>query len=448
MSNLIEKTVHSTSQHFGNNDISSKNELLSRNSDDKAFKFNIDFVDDSIESIHKHTVSSYTQITATFFQAIAFVLAYCGIKGCEFYVFDASPGGSGKDSAFDKSFELVLQPIMDIQNQKKRKYDYERQKSNQKDFPKSFHFIHTSDATEQGVLKGFETTPAQFIAIGETSKKMRKSDDPLMNFITREYGKKTIIKPNYKKDLEDCSGDLTIKDTKLFFYGNSNLELLGSNKFTHHLKGGLLNRCLLVFNTNNRAFKDIPDSYELPTQIVSEMHKIIKELIEFVNEQREDKTLHIPKTEEYINFNRIIYDITQDNKGTELEYLYKRIMQNINAFITTLHYIKCFQNNKMAHIVDDSTVSLGVDLMKYFLQGYHALIDEIIGVTAEKRDEDIVEKIHVAITTLSDSQGTLQLLHRDIYRAVHLKRKEYDFYLSNMNYKMDKKYLYVLPNQL
>lgn len=411
---------------------------------DISFHFGIDLLDTSIHEIHKHTVSSNLQISAVTAQCLSYVCAYGGLNGCESYVFDLSPGAAGKDSAFDKAYELILKPVMDIQNAKKAKYDYERQSNEEKLPTKSFYCVHTSDATEQGLIQGFQSTKSQFVAVGEISNKLRKKEDPLMNFITRVYGKKSIVKPNYKKDLGD-SGDLTIDGISLFFYGNSNLQMMGRSTFKHHLVGGLLNRCSLIYSTKKRPFEDRPKSYDLEESVIQECHLKVDALMSFAEAHADKPKPSFVQTEDYVAFDRYIYDITNEYAGSEVEYLFKRVIQNLNALIHTFNYLLGAQENVWHEVIPASTVNLGVEYMKYILEGYEVLIDEIIGASEELRDEDRVSKLHDTIFALSEKNNTLKLRHRDIYRAAHLKREQYDRLIKGMHYKTDKNYLYVLP---
>jgi len=410
---------------------------------DIPFNFqNLEVLSIATNVIHNHTVSSYKQITATSVQCLSYVCSYTGLKGCEWYLFDLSPGATGKDSAFDKAYEVFLKPVMDLQNERKALYDYERQSSDEKLPLKSFHCIHTSDATEQGVYEGFMTTNAQFIAIGENSNKLRKKEDSLTNFTTRYYGKNTLTLPNYKKDL-GTYGSLTVDGISLFYYGNSNLKMLGRNIFTHHIVGGLLNRCTLVYNTSARSFEERPESYDLEQGFIEKMHIDVHNLIRYGEVHKNKPKPLMSKTEEYVAFDRYIFDLTNKYAGSEVEYFFKRVIQNLNAIIYTFHYLVGSQNKVWNTEVKASTISLGINYMKYILAGYTELIDEIIGATAEVRDEVDIKKLHATILSLSKKKSASKLLHRDVYRAAHITRKQYDRLLLSMNYKTDKKYLHV-----
>ena len=414
------------------------------NHKDIPFYFGIDLLDTSVHEIHKCTVSSNLQISAVTTLCLSYICAYVGLKGCEHYVFDASLGATGKDSAFDKAYELILEPVMEMQSGQKAQYDYKCQSSDEKLPLKSFHCLHTVDATEQGIMIGLETTKAQFIAIPEIGSKLKNKEHPLMNFITRAYGKKTLNKPNYKKDL-GSSSSLTISGVSIFFYGNSNFQMMSKSIFKHHLVGGLFNRCILVYNTKTRSFEERPESYDLSQSLLNDSHLNIDRVMAYGKKNSHQAKPKLVKTADYIAFDKYIFDMTNEHAGSEIEYLFKRVIQNLNALIYTFHYLLCAQEDIWHDEIQEATVTLGINYMKYILEGYEALIDELIGASAEEREEKNVAKLHFVILSLSKKKNTLKLKHREIYRAAHLSREKYDKLLRGMHYQTDKKFLHVLP---
>ncbi len=410
---------------------------------DEPFIFGIELLDNNIEMIHLHATSSYKQISAISVLDIAYVWAYGGLRGTAHYVFDASPSATGKDSAADRSFELHLKPIMHLQNEKKKSYAYDRQSRDEKLPAKSFHCIHTSDATPQGTYCAFETTKAQYPRLSEIGDKMQKKEHPLMTFITDGYGKHTLIQPNYKKDL-DADGDLSVEGISLFFYGNSNIKMMGLGTFLHHLQGGLLNRCVLVYNTYRRAFDERPHDFDLPQQYVSKVNEVIHGLIRFAQKYSGMAKPIVPRTEAYETFDKYIFDQTIAIGNTNVQDLLKRTMQNLNAIILTLHYLTCYEKEQWIAEIAESTVLTGIKYMRYIIDGYSVLIDEIIGAAQDERDESNTDKLHVKVRELN-VPGTTKIRHRDLYRALHLSRKEYDALLESVNYKTDKRFLYPWP---
>ena len=409
---------------------------------DTSFIFDMAILDDSIESIHTHTISSYMQISLIVLLDMAYLFAYGGLRGTAFYLFDLCPSGKGKDSSANHSFELFLKPIMEIQNERKKQYEYERQISEDDLPPRSFHCIHISDATPQGTYRAFETTKAQYPRLGEVGNKMKNKEHPLMNFITDGYGKHTLIQPNYKKDL-DIGGDLCVDNISLFFYGNSNIQMMSGNTLLHHLQGGLLNRCILVYNTYTRPFEQRPHIYTLPRDFVTKIHHMVQTILEFAQNYADRPVPPIPRTAEYVTFDRYIYDQTELLGDTEIRDLFRRTMQNLNAIILTLHYIRCWERQVWFEEVEESTVHTGVKFMRYVLGDYSKLTDEIIGAAKDERDESNIEKLHQKIQELSPNKDKIR--HRELYRALHLNRKEYDGLLRFANYKTDKHFLYLHP---
>lgn len=410
--------------------------------DDKPFFLDIEILDMCIGAIHKTTDGSHKQISAMVMLDIAYILAYSGLHGTDHYLFDASPSGTAKDSTSDRSYELLLKPVMKIQNERKKAYEYKCQNSDE-DLPiKAFPCIHINDATPQGTFRGFDTTKSQYIRIGEISNKLRSKDNSLMNFITNGYGKHTLIHPNYKKDL-DTRGDLAVEDISLFFYGNSNIQMMGRSTFMHHLQGGLLNRCVMVYNTHKRAFEYRPERYDFPLGYIELMNEYALNLMTFSQKYSDETKPTIPRTEAYVAFDKYIYDQINEMSNTAVQDLFKRTMQNLNAYILTLHYLVCAQDEEWYTEVSESTVLMGVEFMQYIIEDYDTLIDEIIGAAQDVRDESNTQKIRAKVKELS-SAGKSKVSHRELYRALHLNRKDYDALIADMHYKKDKSFLYFL----
>jgi len=410
-----------------------------KNRKDTPYLFGINLLDNVVETIHRHTVSSYMQISAIALLDLSYVLAYGGLRGTSFYLFDLSPSGGGKDSAANQSFDLLLNPIMKLQNERKQLHDAMRIDSDDKIPPKSFHCIHTTDVTPQATYRAFETTKAQYPRLGEISNKMRKKEDSLMIFITESYGRSTLVQPNYKKDLGP-SGDLIIDGISLHFYGNSNIRMMGRSTLMFHLQGGLLNRCILLYNPLTRAFEDRPESYDIPYSTQESIHSEVESLLAYAQKYSEMVKPSMPRNnEEYTRFEREIYTRSEELRETDIADIFKRTIQNLNAIILTLHYLKCWQQQKWLDTVEQSTVSLGIGFMRYLIEGYDALIDEILGVKKDRRDENNLLKLEKKIKELANPTGRIP--HRELYRSLHLSRQEYDELLKLTKYRSDKRFL-------
>ncbi len=419
------------------------NEIALPETIDKAFIFGVELLDKSIDQTHKHTISSYMQITAIAVLDIAYVFAYGGLRGTAHYVFDTSASATGKDSAAEKSYQLYLKPVMELQSKAKEAYAYECESSDEKLPSKSFHCIHTADATAQGTYRGFETTKAQYPRLGEVGNKMKNKEHPLMNFITDCYGKTTLIQPNYKKDL-DTNGDLMAEGISLFFYGNSNIPMMGMNTFLHHLQGGLLNRCVLIHNTYQRSYEERPHDYDLPYEIVKEANTAAHQLISFAKKYSGMAKPTLPRTKAYADFDKSVFDQMNEMSNSGIQDMLKRTMQNLNGVIYTLHYLICGQDNQWGAEIAETTIETGVQYMRYIIDNYSTLIDEVVGATQEVRDESNTDKLQDKIKSLSIA-GETKILHRDLYRALHLNRTDYDALIENLNYKIDHKFLYTHP---
>lgn len=284
---------------------------------------------------------------------------------------------------------------------------------------------------------------AQYPRLGEVGNKMKNKEHPLMNFITDGYGKTTLIQPNYKKDL-DTNGDLMVEGISLFFYGNSNIPMMGMNTFLHHLQGGLLNRCILIHNTHQRSYEERPHDYDLPYEIVKEANAAIHQLISFAKRYSGMAKPTLPRTKAYADFDKYVFDQMNEMSNSGIQDMLKRTIQNLNGVIYTLHYLICGQNNQWEAEIAESTINTGVRYMRYIIDNYSTLIDEVIGVTQEVRDESNTDKLQAKIKSLLIT-GKTKILHRDLYRALRLNRKDYDALIENLNYKIDHRFLYTHP---
>ena len=150
------------------------------------------------------------------------------------------------------------------------------------------------------------------------------------------------------------------------------------------------------------------------------------------------------RTKEYADFDRYIFDRTEKIANTGVQDIFKRTIQNLNAMICTLHYLYCWENGLIEAQVTEETIRLGIQYMLYIIEGYDALIDEVIGASQEERDDINIEKIKAVIKDLSRT-GKTSVPHRYLYRKLHFNRKYYDLLLEKMHYKHDERVLHFLP---
>ena len=96
--------------------------------------------------------------------------------------------------------------------------------------------------------------------------------------------------------------------------------------------------------------------------------------------------------------------------------LYNRAIQNFRAILKVLHYIKCFDNNKMDSKVSDNTIQEAVNFSKRYLN-FDMLIKELNGI---KNDEIQDIKLQKIINYIDINSNKLPIKIRDIQRGVSL----------------------------
>lgn len=398
---------------------------------DNPKKTGIDIIDSSVPIIYNHCASSYKQITALIVFDLAYVLAYSGLAGTVHYLFDLSSSGSGKDSAADRSKELLLVPVIELQKQEKKEYSRQRKEDNDLP-PKMFKCIHGGHATIQAIYKGFESVAAQAIRRGETGMLMRDKNNPMVNFIIDSYGKKRIEMPSYKQEIDDAV-PLDVNNASLFFYGNSNLSMLGKETFRYHMKGGMLNRCLLLFEYYRRPFEKKPESYDIPVDVLTDVNGRIDNLILWANKFRKNEKPVIPRTEDYMMFSKWVYDKENELSGTDSQEIHKRTIQNLHGIIYTFHYLSCYESNEWKVEITEKTVVDAIHYLEWIISQYDALMDEINGVNEEIRTD---EKSNDILKYIEEQK--LPIPMRKVYRKFHLKKADVERAVAGF-YKHDGK---------
>ncbi len=394
-------------------------------------KTGLELIDSIVPVIHNHCRSSHKQITAITIIDIAYIAAYSGLKGTAHYLFDFSSSGSGKDSSANHSKDLILSPVVAIQMEDAKYYANERKED--KDLPpKQFKCVHGGDTTVQAVYKGFEVVRSQYIRRGEIGTLLRDKSNPTMNFITDSYGRKTIETPSYKKEL-DLNIPLEVDDASLFFYGNSNLSMLSIDIFKYHMKGGLINRCILLYEDYIREFEDLPEIYDLPQNKIDEANQTVSNFIKWGNSHKHINKPILNRTAEYIKFSKWVYDKENDLRGGDSQDIYKRTMENLNAVIYTFHYLSCFEEDKWRDMPTVKITSNAIKYMKWIISPYDNLMNEVSGVNEEIRGDEKSIKILAYIR-----EQKLPITLRDVYRKMNLKRVDIERAILGI-YKCDGK---------
>ncbi len=403
--------------------IAGSESIFNKNEQESYKRTGLKLIDDVVPIIYGRCRSSHKQITAITLFDLAYVSAYAGLKGTSHYLFDLSNSGSGKDSAADRSKALILSPVTVMQIEKQKEYAKER-KEDPDLHSKMFKCIHGGDATVQAVYKGFEVVPAQAIRRGELGQVMQDKSNHLMNFVIDSYGKSSIEMPSYKKEIDE-NIPLEVNNASLLFYGNSNLSMLGNRTFKYHMKGGLLNRCLLIFEDYTRPFDELPDKYDLSQIDVIGINERVHSFIEWGKTHSHIEKPLIRKTPEYKKFAKWVYDEEEKLRGSESQEIHKRTMQNLSGMIYTFHYLSCFDEKMWKDMTTAQTVSNAIKYVKWVIAHYDNLINEVSGVNDEIRSDEKSSKI---LQYILDQKLPVSI--RQVYRKFNTTRKEVEITIA------------------
>ena len=370
------------------------------------------FIDELSDIIYNHTKASYNQIQIKILQNLAFIFSYGGFnkENLSFYVLDLSATGTGKSSIRKKLYSLLFKPIFEDLEQR-------NELQNEK-MGKLIKAIHNDIISKEALFECFETIPTQIITIGEMGRALKR-DDPIFKEIIELYGSNNINLPTFKNNKKH---KYFIEDINFFFDGDTNLEYLGIKEFYEHLKGGLINRCLISFNNQMRDFEDLPPNFKIKREDITIYNQFVKGILEFSK-----KTNYSPINENfqqnkhYIEFYKKIY-----NKEKELlEYknpfsnLYIRVIQNLNSIIKTLHLIDCYLEGVFINEVKETTIIKAIEFIDQFIANYDNLINEIIEYK-EVQNELLEHKIINKIKELLKTQDKANI--REIYKPLKISK--------------------------
>ncbi len=420
-----------------------KDGITSFSTKDIKYQFNINILDDIVELIHNRSKSSYLQIYMKVIQDLAYILAYSGIKGTSFYHFDISPSGSSKTLVKNLSRQLILNPVFEFQQQKLNDI-IDSLEDNDKDVSVPLvNCIHLSDISIEALYEAFEYTKAQYISLGEVGLRIRSGNDKVLNFITDKYGASIIDAPTFKN--RRTNKILSISGTALFFSADSCFEYIGAKAFFENLNGGLINRCMIVYNSYMRKFEELPVSYSIFDSEVEHHNAIVSRLIRFIKNNRTiDISFKYKSYQSYIDFSRYIYDLELQSiqSGSKFSKLYVRLMQNFEAILQTLHFLKCFESNKIYSTIEEEIVKLSIGFIKLQISKYDDLIHEVSGELKYQRDVTKQEKLYKYIDNKS-LPLSIRTVQQNTHKQLSLSTKEIRYFVDQ-KYKLSRDLKYIV----
>lgn len=399
--------------------ITFSNEITSYYS--KPFNFSSNWLNEYTKTIFNSVTSGYLQIDIKAIQNIAYLMSYGGLAIKPFYILDICPSGVGKGTNADRQRSLLLDVVFRTQ-QEKAALDIEDYKdrvknSKQKDReiieqPKMHKCIHISDTSREALFESFESVTSQMVEFGELGLKLKK-DNPVIDYICDTHGKNSIELPNYKN--QRYKSVHRVEDVALFFYADTNLSYLGRNAFNLHLQGGLINRCLLVFDSYCPEYKELPSNYKISNDDKSKFVSISERIVKFSQKHSGFLISNSYTTnKKLLSFEEKIHnkknDLIRDNNV--YSNLYNRAIYNIRAIVEIFHYIRCFDEDKTIYEISEDTIIKAIDFISRYFN-----FDSVIEQLSNDNKTTIEKKIENKIIALGEN-GKLPMSFGEIKQQV------------------------------
>jgi len=404
------------------------------------FMFSVSWLNDYSKTVFKHCTSGYLQIQVKMLQNLSYLINYGGYHTPAFYILDVCPSGTGKSENIKIQSSLLLNPIYEAQKVKLdydiARYEADRSVAKGKDKemvkpPKLYRCIHANDTSKEALFESFETTKSQLVEFGELGLRLKKPD-PVIDFIVDAFGKRTITAPNYKN--QRFSSTIKVDDCTLFFIGDTSLQYLGTKTFYNHLQGGLINRCLIVYDAYIPAYEELPSIYKVDEVAIREINSKAKSLIEFASYHKDrwvdNSYTQNPALKAY-------EQALHDDKKHILETrniegnLYNRSIQNLRAIIEVLHFVRCYDRGSYSPVVEQSTIEEGISFCKRYFQ-FDGLLSELNGTLAEMSKDALADKVKQLLL-----EKKLPYKMRDVYRKFNISKKQLKEILVEMDAKFD-----------
>lgn len=395
-----------------------------------------EWVRDIINILVEHTTANARQSSVKVLQNIAYLFSYGGMvrHSLPFYAVDLSPTGTGKTEVVKKCRQLLLSPVF-VKQQSEHTNDIERYKEEilsakgkEKEFielPKLHKCIHVTDTSPEALFESFEAQKAQMVELGELGRKLKnQKHQPLIDYIVEGYGATEIPAPNYKN--QRMQKLLKIENPQLFFYGDTTIRYLGRSTFFEHIEGGLLNRCFLIYNPKVPEFDELPENYELDIITVNKYNDIAVNVIDFAMRYK-DNSIKREISPCWKKCERYFYDKKIDliNVNSPFSNLYARTIQNFRSLINLFHLIKCFDAGVFIETIERDSIEQVFEFMKWQMEAYPLLMDELSGVMDEIRIDEKSSKI---LQYINDQK--LPITFRQVQRKFTIRKKDVEIAIA------------------
>lgn len=414
--NKIKNAPQSVEQTKNNRKIIGKNAL------EKAyitpFIFESEILNSWCKFVKTYNISNYRQIEIQAVQCFSAIIAYCGQPNLPFFLLDLSDSGTGKSSNKRFQFDILFKPIKD-------ELDLKFKNSDNKEL---LSFLMENKATYEGIYETAINQPKFFVDLGEVGNALKNKDTKtteLLNMLTDKNGTNNILRrPVYKnaKALPPM-----IENAKFYLSADTNIQQLGGNdSVIKEYLGGLFNRFIINYTKDILSYENSKFNANRPHSVeIQKFEKFITSFMGFYKQENYEIDINLLKdNSKYDEFCRIIHTKKQ-NGDDEYKELYNRVVQNLNAIIQTLHYLKQYEymqktnfKFQFSHKVSDETIHEAIRFILPYID-FTLLFSEInkqanaIGNIRQKMIEYIVNRIQ--------SKGSCKIY--DI--AVHRSFKDY-----------------------
>jgi hypothetical protein len=216
------------------------------------------------------------------------------------------------------------------------------------------------------------------------------------------------------------SKTLKVEGITLFFIGDTTLTYLGKKNFFEHLQGGLINRCILIYDDYLPSYDDYPQNYNVNADTKEFYNDIAMNIIQFAKDNAHFKGIDYNYTKSKIlkayEKNIVLQKNELLSSNNIFGNLYNRTIQNFRALIILFHYIKCFNNQRMENTILDETIQEVVNFcQKYF--NYDDLINRLNGINDEEMQDIQLQKIMNKIEKVG-----IPCSFRDIYKPLKINK--------------------------
>lgn len=350
--------------------------------------------------VKSYNPSNYRQIEIQAVQCFSAIIAYCNQPNLPFFLLDISDSGTGKSRNKKFQFDILFKPIQD-------ELDERFKGSGNKEL---LAFLMENKATYEGIYETAVNQPKFFTDLGEVGSTLKNKDtkmQELLNMLTDKNGtNNTLKRPTYKnaKALPPF-----VYNAKFYLAADTNLQQLGGNdSVIKEYLGGLFNRFIIVytkdvFSYENAKFNTNKPSYD---EIAKFESKILDLMKFYKKESYEIDTNALKQNENYDKFCRLIHSKKQ-NKADEFKELYTRVVQNLNAIIQTLHYLKQYEigiesNFRFNPKVADNTINEAIK----FIEPYANLTLLFSEINGQSDDiQNVRHKMLEYIKAQNDKKG-------------------------------------------